>query len=37
MIECESNVATDEAVYDSRLTEVQEWPIGWPTNKGVKS
>ena len=36
-MQCESNVATDEAVYDSRLTEVQEWPIGWPTNNRLES
>ena len=29
-MECDSNVATDEAVYRSKLTQVQEWPIGWP-------
>ena len=29
-MECDSNVVTDEAVYRAKLTEVQEWPIGWP-------
>ena len=33
LMECDSNVATDEAVYRCKLTEVQEWPLGWPTNK----
>ncbi len=28
--ECDSEVATDEAVYRSKRTEVQEWPVGWP-------
>lgn len=27
---CESEVATDDAVYRSELDDVQEWPIGWP-------
>lgn len=30
VIECDSLVTTDEGVYRSQLTEVQEWPIGWP-------
>ena len=30
VIECESHVTTDEDVYPSQLTEVQEWPVGWP-------
>ena len=29
-MECDSTVTTDEAVYHSNLTEVQEWPVGWP-------
>lgn len=29
-IECESEVATDEATYRSRLTDMEEWPVGWP-------
>jgi hypothetical protein len=32
LMECDSQVATDEAVYRSKLTEIQEWPIGWPAN-----
>jgi hypothetical protein len=36
-MECDSNVATDEAVYRSKLTQVQEWPIGWPENNAIKS
>jgi hypothetical protein len=36
-MECDSNVATDEAVYSSRLTDVQEWPLGWPANNLLKS
>jgi hypothetical protein len=36
-MECDSNVATDAAVYSSKLTEVQEWPTGWPANNGLKS
>jgi hypothetical protein len=31
-IECDSNVSTDNAVYRAKLTEVQEWPLEWPTN-----
>jgi hypothetical protein len=30
VIECESEVATDEAAYRSRLADVEEWPAGWP-------
>ena len=30
VIECESEVATDEAAYRSRLTDVEEWPAAWP-------
>jgi len=30
VMECDSNVATRDAVYHSKLTEVQEWPLGWP-------
>jgi hypothetical protein len=30
VMECSSNVATDESVYRSKLMEVQEWPLGWP-------
>jgi hypothetical protein len=29
-LDCESEVATDEIVYRSKLREVQEWPLGWP-------
>jgi hypothetical protein len=36
-LECDSNVTTDEAVYRSKLREVQEWPLGWPTNTSPKS
>ena len=32
IMECDSNVSTDEAVYHSKLIEVQEWPISWPVN-----
>ena len=32
IVECRSNVTTDEAVYRSKLTEVQEWPLGWPVD-----
>jgi len=32
LMECDSHVATNEAVYRSHRTEVQEWPIGWPAN-----
>jgi hypothetical protein len=31
IFECASDVATDEAVYRSKRTEIQAWPIGWPT------
>lgn len=29
-IHCESEVATDEAVYSSEFQDVEEWPVGWP-------
>jgi hypothetical protein len=29
-IECESEVATEEAVYRSHSTDVEEWPAAWP-------
>jgi hypothetical protein len=31
VIECDSNVSTDEAVYRSKLREVQEWPLVGPS------
>jgi len=30
IIECHSEVTTDDAVYHSDYREVEEWPIGWP-------
>ena len=32
VMECHSNVTTDESVYHSKLIEAQEWPLGWPVN-----
>ena len=32
IMECDSNVTTNEAAYRSKLVEVQEWPLGWPAN-----
>jgi hypothetical protein len=32
VMECNSKVTTDEAAYISQLTEVQEWPLGWPVS-----
>ncbi len=32
VMECDSNVTTDESVYRSMLMEVQEWPLGWPNS-----
>lgn len=29
-IGCESEVATEGAVYQSRLTDIEEWPVAWP-------
>jgi hypothetical protein len=29
-IECESEVATDEATYTSTFSDLEEWPVGWP-------
>ena len=29
-IKCESLVATDEAVYRSEFSDLEEWPPGWP-------
>jgi hypothetical protein len=31
VMECDSNVTTDEAAYHSKLVEAQEWPLGWPS------
>ena len=31
IFDCDSEVATHEAVYRSARTEAQEWPVGWPT------
>jgi hypothetical protein len=30
MFECDSEVATSEAVYRAKQTEIQCWPVGWP-------
>jgi len=30
VIECESEVATEDTVYRSHSTDVEEWPAGWP-------
>jgi hypothetical protein len=30
IIECESEVATDEIVYRSKYDDLEEWPPGWP-------
>jgi hypothetical protein len=32
VMECDSNVTTDESAYRSKLMEVQEWPLGWPNS-----
>ena len=32
VVECDSNVATDDAVYHSKLIKAEEWPLGWPVN-----
>ena len=37
IINCESKVTTDEAIYRCRLMETQEWPIGWPISAAPKS
>jgi hypothetical protein len=29
VVECDSNVTTDDAVYHSKLMKAQEWPLGW--------
>jgi hypothetical protein len=31
-MECNSDVATDELSYRSKLVEIQEWPTGWPAD-----
>jgi hypothetical protein len=36
-MECDSNVTTNEDVYHSKLTEVQEWPLGWPDDTTARS
>lgn len=35
VMECNSTVTTDESVYRSKLTEVQEWPLGWPNSAAL--
>lgn len=30
VFDCASEVATDEVVYQSKLRDIQEWPLGWP-------
>ena len=37
VVECDSNVTTDEAEYRSKLIEVQEWPLSWPVNRSRTS
>lgn len=37
VVECDSNIPTDEADYRSKLIEVQEWPLGWPFNTSPTS
>jgi len=37
VVECDSNVTTDEVDYRSKLIEVQEWPLGWPVNTSPTS
>ncbi len=32
VMECDSNVTTDEAAYHSELIEAQEWPLSWRVN-----
>jgi hypothetical protein len=32
IVECDSNITTNKAVYRSKLTEVQEWPLSWPNS-----
>jgi hypothetical protein len=29
-INCRSEVTTDEAVYTSTFSDLEEWPVGWP-------
>jgi len=31
-IQCNSEVATDEAVYRSLFSDLEEWPVGWPAS-----
>jgi hypothetical protein len=31
VMQCRSDVIADDAAYQSELTQVQEWPIGWPS------
>jgi hypothetical protein len=31
VIDCESEITTNESVYKSHYHEVEEWPIGWPS------
>jgi hypothetical protein len=31
IFECDSEVTTGKTVYRSKQTEIQEWPVGWPT------
>jgi len=34
-IECVGRVATDKITHESQLTQVQEWPVGWPVDDEV--
>ncbi len=31
VIECDSEITTDETIYRGKYSDVQEWPIGWPS------
>ncbi len=33
IIECQSEIATDDAVYRSNRRDLEEWPLGWPAAK----
>jgi hypothetical protein len=30
LIQCESEIVTDEAMYRSEFEDLEEWPLGWP-------
>lgn len=36
-MKCDGKVTTDKAVYHSKLTEAQDWPVDWPAPPSIAS